>query len=56
MEFDEEVERALADEVPAFLRSIARQRLEDFARQKGVERVTMTEFNEAKAKYFGDRA
>ena len=55
MEFDEEVERALVEQVPAFFRSIARQRLEDFAREKGAGRVTMEEFKEAKAKYFGDR-
>ena len=54
MEFDEEVEQALTEQVPVFFRRIARQRLEDFARKKGVERVTMDEFNEAKAEYFGD--
>lgn len=51
MEFDEDVEKALQEQVPLFFRKMARKGLEDFAQQKGVERVTMEIFLEAKAEY-----
>jgi hypothetical protein len=53
MEFDEEVEQAIKDQVPVFYRALARKGLEDFAKEKGVDRVTIEIFNEAKAKYLG---
>jgi len=52
MEFDPEVEEAIKERVPMFLRGTVRKGLEDFARTKGADRVTMEIFNEAKAKYF----
>jgi len=56
MEFDEDVEKAIEEQVPAFFRSMARKGLEDYAREKGVERVTMEIFEEAKAKYLGGQS
>ena len=51
MDFDEDVEKALEEQVPAFFRRMARRGLEDFAREKGAERVTIEIFDEAKSKY-----
>ncbi len=53
MEFDEDVEQAIKTDVPAFFRAMARKGLEDYARQKGVERVDMATYEEAKANYLG---
>jgi len=53
MEFDDDVEKALKEQVPMVFRAMARKGLEDHAREKGVARVTMEIFNEAKAKYLG---
>ncbi|HUW57816.1 MAG TPA: PCP reductase family protein [Planctomycetota bacterium] len=51
MEFDPEVEEAIKEQVPVFFHAVVRDRLESFAREKGVDRVTMEVFKEAKAKY-----
>ena len=51
MEFDQEVEEAIEAQVPAFFRTIVRERLEAYAVEKGTDRVTMEIFNEAKKKY-----
>ena len=51
MEFDEDVEQAIKTDVPAFFRAMARKGLEDYARQKGLDRLDMATYQEAKAKY-----
>ena len=51
MEFDEDVEKAFKEDVPMFFRAMARKGLIDFAKQKGLERVDMEAYQEAKAKY-----
>ena len=56
MDLDPEVERALVEQVPLFYRKLARKALENYAREKGVDRVTMEIFLEAKAKYLGGTA
>jgi len=55
MEFDEDVERAIEQQVPKFFRNAARKALEKYAGEKGVDRVTMEVFEEAKAKYLASR-
>lgn len=52
MEWDPEAEKQL-EKVPVFLRNQARQLLLEYARQKGVKRITMAEVKEAKEKYLG---
>ena len=52
MEWDPEAEQQL-EKVPFFMRKQARQLLLEYARQKGVTRITMTEVKEAKEKYLG---
>lgn len=52
MEWDPEAEQQL-EKVPVFLRKQARQLLLEYARQKGVKRITMVEVKEAKEKYLG---
>ena len=54
MEFDEDVEQAIKNDVPAFFRAMARKGLEDYARQKGIERVDIATYEEAKAKYLSE--
>ncbi len=51
MEFDADVEKVLETEVPLFFRKMARKGLENFAAEKGLDRVTMPLYLEAKAKY-----
>ena len=52
MEWDADAEEELK-KVPMFMRKQARSALIEYARQKGVARITMTEVQEAKAKYLG---
>ena len=52
MEWDPEAEQQL-EKVPYFMRKQARQLLLEYAQQKGVTRITMTEVKEAKEKYLG---
>jgi len=52
MEWDPEAEKQL-EKVPIFLRKQARQLLLEYARSKGVSRITMVEVQEAKEKYLG---
>jgi hypothetical protein len=52
MQWDPEAEKQL-EKVPVFLRKQARELLLEYARNKGVSRITMTEVEEAKAKYLG---
>jgi hypothetical protein len=56
MEFDKDVEKALEEQVPLFYRRMARKGLEDYARQKGAERVTMEIFIEAREKYLSGQS
>ncbi len=51
MEFDADVDKAIETEVPLFFRKMARKALENYAVEKGIERVTMPVYLEAKAKY-----
>ena len=51
MEFDPDVEKALETDVPLFFRKMARKGLEQFAVEKGLPRVTMQVYLDAKAKY-----
>jgi len=51
MEFDPDIEQAIEKEVPLFFRRMARKGLEQFATEKGVDRVTMAIYLEARAKY-----
>ena len=53
MEFDADVDKLMEKEVPLFFRRMARKGLEQFATEKGVPRVTMAIYLEAKAKYLG---
>jgi hypothetical protein len=53
MEYDPEVEQAIEEQVPAMFRGTIRKGLEKFAVEKGVDRITMEIFLEAKKKYFG---
>ncbi len=53
MEWDADAEEELK-KVPIYLRKQARKMLIEFARQKGVPRITMAVVEEAKAKYFGE--
>lgn len=53
MEWDADAEEELK-KVPIYLRKQARNMLIEFARQKGVPRITMAVVKEAKAKYFGE--
>ncbi len=53
MEYDAEVEQAIEKDVPLFFRKMARKGLENYAAEKGAERVTMAIYLEAKAKYLG---
>jgi len=55
MEFDADVEKAIAEQVPLFFRKMARQGLETFAAEKGATRVTMEIFTEARAKFLASR-
>ena len=52
MEWEPEAEKQL-ERLPVFMRGQARQVLIEYARQKGVTKITMTEVNEARAKYLG---
>jgi hypothetical protein len=52
MEWEPEAEKQL-EKVPVFLRSQARELLIQYARDKGVSRITMVEVEEAKKKYLG---
>ena len=51
MEFDADVEKVLETDVPLFFRKMARKGLENFAAEKGLDRVTMAVYLEAKEKY-----
>jgi hypothetical protein len=55
MEFDAEVEKALAEQVPLFFRKMARKGLEAFAAEKGATRVNMEIFTEARAKFLASK-
>ena len=52
IEWEPEAEKEL-EKLPVFLRKQGRQVLIEYARQKGVAKITMTEVNEARAKYLG---
>lgn len=51
MDFDPDVEKAIETDVPLFFRKMAKKGLENFAQEKGVTRVTMPIYLEARAKY-----
>ncbi len=51
MDFDPDVEKALEADVPLFFRKMARKGLEQYAAERGLSRVTMEIYLEAKAKY-----
>ncbi len=53
MEWDADAEEEFK-KVPIYLRKQARKMLIEFARQKGVDRITMAVVEEAKEKYFGE--
>lgn len=53
MEFDADVNELIDKEVPLFFRKMARKALENFAAEKGLDRVTMPIYVEARAKYLG---
>ena len=55
MQWDADAEKEL-EKVPMFFRKRARSTLIEFAKQKGVSRITMVEVLEAKAKYLGGQA
>ncbi len=55
MEFDADVNDVIEKDVPLFFRRMARKALEQFAAEKGVERVTMPVYLEAKAKYLASQ-
>ena len=55
MEWDADAEEELK-KVPIFMRKQARSMLIEYAREKGVSRITMVEVAEAKAKYLGGQA
>ena len=53
MEYDQEVTKAIEEQVPAMFHGTVRKGLEKFADEKGVDRITMEIFLEAKRKYLG---
>jgi len=52
MEWEPEAEKQL-EKIPIFLRKQAREVLIEYARGKGVQRITMVEVEEARKKYLG---
>ncbi|GEM_PF-4733095 len=52
MEWEPEAEKQL-EKIPILLRKQAREVLIEYARGKGVQRITMVEVEEARKKYLG---